>query len=230
MYEALTRSHEPAVLLAPNISTALDRIHEVEAKKERRREGQIEGARVKREEKEKKRKREEEEGVGEDGEPAAKRVDLGEKAEGTEGEGDTSMSDGEALANPLVASTTTPAATTPHPLATSTLPSPLPSTSTARPPNPNHHTLKRFTFKAGPQSRGHTSYLTFATLLPGVSHSFAPSINIKAEDTAELPASEDNDIARSLAMAVAEEEDDFPISQEELEAISQLGAALDGNS
>ena len=31
-------------------------------------------------------------------------------------------------------------------------------------------------------------------------------------------------------MAVAEEEDDFPISQEELAAISQMGGALDGNS
>lgn len=217
MYEALTRSHDPAILIAPDISSAITRIQEVEAKKERRRDGQIEGARVRREEKEQKRKREEEE-AGEDGEPAAKRVDM--KVEERE---DTPMLDGEA--NPSTSTTAPSAAATPQPLAPST----LPSTSAVRPPNPNHHTPKVFSFKAGPQSRGHTSYLTFATLLPGVSHSFAES-KIVEEDAGELLPSEDNDITRSLAMAVAEEEDDFPISQEELAAISQMGGALDGNS
>lgn len=144
MYEALTRSHDPAILIAPDISSAITRIQEVEAKKERRRDGQIEGARVRREEKEQKRKREEEE-AGEDGEPAAKRVDM--KVEERE---DTPMLDGEA--NPSTSTTAPSAAATPQPLAPST----LPSTSAVRPPNPNHHTPKSLQLQSrSPISRPH---------------------------------------------------------------------------
>lgn len=59
-YETLIRSHDPALALAPDISVAIERIKEVEDKKGRRRVGQIRDAKKKRELKEAAKKAEEE--------------------------------------------------------------------------------------------------------------------------------------------------------------------------
>lgn len=168
-------------------------------KKDKRRDVQIEDARVKREVKRVKRVADAEAaqatgavlassealvpGLDEDEEPLGDKVILG-----TAGE-DVDM---EVAALPLVPTTTVPLTAIPTHVQMSTLDSsaaasPAESTSVASTPNisrlpsPTLASLsktttgttpvgslpkKLVTFKAGPQLRGHTSYLTFATLLP----------------------------------------------------------------
>ncbi|GAA6052843.1 hypothetical protein JCM3770_006277 [Rhodotorula araucariae] len=156
MYETLTRTHDPAPLIAPTVDDAIKRITAVEAKKERRREGQIEEARRKREEK--KRKRDAEEAAGADGDGdnnddalAAKKAKLdGDAAEGNE------------MDAPMVAAGPSAAATGPTSAASDS-----PAPGRARPQTREERDRDReWTTKAGAYARGHTSYLTFAVLLP----------------------------------------------------------------
>ncbi|GAA5877058.1 hypothetical protein JCM8547_007295 [Rhodosporidiobolus lusitaniae] len=190
MYETLTRTHDPAPVSAPPISSAIDRIRNVEAKKERRREGQIEDAKRKREEK--KRKADEaaaaeaakeggmaeEAGEGED-KHTAKRTKFEENG------GDEKMV--EDVSTLPTASSAAPSSTA------SPAPSALPATTTtattdssasappSRPDTPVSRSAaggqalaavstskedRELTAKVGAYSRGHTSFLTFATLLP----------------------------------------------------------------
>ncbi|BGP20478.1 tRNA (adenine-N(1)-)-methyltransferase catalytic subunit trm61 [Rhodosporidiobolus nylandii] len=197
MYETLTRTHDPLQASAPPISTAIERIKQVEVKKERRREGQIEEARRRREEKKRKMEAEGAEGgeggeAGEEG-PGKKKVRV--EAEGEEGEKmqDDNADEVVTLPSapapepaPLATSTSTSTSSTPTPATASpaparSAPKPLSTAAAANGPDKD----KEFTAKVGPYARGHTSYLTFAVLLP--LHEDAPraraveSVEVKAE-------------------------------------------------
>ena len=190
-YETLSRTHDPAVLIAPPISSAIERISAVESKRERRRDGQIEQARVLRESRKRQREAEEElaaalalevlasgEGVVaievkvEEGEERpAKRIALEGDSKVVE-ESDVKMED--VVEGSTIASTST----LPAPVVAAAVPTIKKAaqqnsgTSTPRsrvpsPPLPPQFSgPKVFTFKASSQLRGHTSYLTFAVLLP----------------------------------------------------------------
>ncbi|ORY82905.1 tRNA methyltransferase complex GCD14 subunit-domain-containing protein [Leucosporidium creatinivorum] len=229
MYEALTRDHEPATTLLPDVSAAIERIQGHEAKKERRRESQIAEAQRKREEKERKRKHDEESGAvdgAEEGEEGSK----SKKARVEESEGvteeDVTMEEG--------ASTT--AASTPAPEeSTSAIANPPPLPTVATPSssnnngkgnnsnnkkqpyvNPNHHAPKHMTFRAGAQTRGHTSYLTFATLLPKEGGSTEDSA--VAEKVVEAVASaaesgKEGQAATGPSAEVLAEDEEFPMTE-----------------
>lgn len=214
-YECLSRTHDGTPYIAPDVSSAIERIETVESKKKKRREGQIEEAKLKRDDNKRKREaiaasarieveakkveedrliaegdegkdgvvervKEEEEGVGgegEEGEPLRKKV-KGNNHD----EDDIEM----AVIPSLPLSTLLPL---PLPLSISLAPSASTSTANSPSPAPVSHSIapsshthngttttklestaaglpkKITTFKAGPQTRGHTSYLTFATLL-----------------------------------------------------------------
>ncbi|GAA5918544.1 hypothetical protein JCM6882_009763 [Rhodosporidiobolus microsporus] len=197
MYETLTRTHDPHQVTAPSISSAIDRIREVEQKKERRREGQIEDARRKREEK--KRKAEEEEAAAaaaaaaageERGEAGAGTEDahVAKKVKVDEGNAAVKMDEGltadsaaaSSAPEPDLAPSTSSSTASPAPVV---VPASSSAPAAANPPVPvpGRHAGKalaasaalskedrEFTAKVGPYSRGHTSYLTFAVLLPQV--------------------------------------------------------------
>lgn len=231
MYEALTRSHEPAHLIAPDVSSAIERIQGVEAKKERRREGQIAEAAKKR--MDKKRKQAAEEEANDEGGDAKKaKLDGGapnEQEEGAVGEEDTAMED--------VTAATSAAPTT---NGSTPVDSPAPSApveeSTPAPPTTSNRENKRtqkaekekedraalppklWTFKAGAQTRGHTSYLTFATLLP---QSEAPvtTATTATETEKALPA------AATVTMPVADAvdgEDEYAMDEADVRALLEV--------
>ncbi|GAA6063618.1 hypothetical protein JCM10212_006441 [Sporobolomyces blumeae] len=166
MYETLTRTHDPVPLIPvlKPVSTVIERLHEVEVKKERRREIQIEDAKRRRDEREK-RKREEgaDEGSGKAG--PRKEVDDADDADDDahkekkvkldRGEEETNVEERDDEA-PSSATTTRPS--TPNPAST--------GSSTRAAPVPAAKVEKEFVLKPGPYSRGHTSFLTFAVLLP----------------------------------------------------------------
>lgn len=134
MYETLTRTHDPIPLLPSlkPISSAVERIKQVEFKKSKRRDIQIQEA---------KRKREEQSlQLGSEESSNKKRKIQGEDEEAEEDD-------------------TTSTATSTRP----TTPS-LTTTSTI-----GRKEEKEFVLKPSPYSRGHTSYLTFAVLLPIIS-------------------------------------------------------------
>lgn len=200
MYETLTRTHDPAPLVAPTVDDAVERIQAVERKKERRRVGQIEEARKKRDEK--KRKRDEEvaaaaaagEGEGEqqtavvheaeDALPAKKaKLDSAapsEDASMTAAAAEPSEPDTAAPLplEPPAPSTASVAASLADATSTSAASSPAPSTSRetaasqqqkqqqGRQTREERDRDRELTVKVGPYQRGHTSYLTFAVLLP----------------------------------------------------------------
>lgn len=150
MYETLTRTHDPVPLvpaLKP-ISSAIDRIKAVEVKKGRRRDLQILEAKRKREEKEQ-RAREEGDAVGELPDPAA-----GKRRRLSQEQGETDVENaavvGEAEGEELASASTTRLST---PQAGGTLNAPSKAD-------------KEYVLKPSPYTKGHTSYLTFAVLLP----------------------------------------------------------------
>ncbi|GAA5917866.1 hypothetical protein JCM5296_006662 [Sporobolomyces johnsonii] len=165
MYETLTRTHDPAPLVAPPISSAIDRIKQVEQKKERRREGQIEEARRKREEKKRKRELELEDAAdkggerGGEGEGAGKKRKLeGDEEGNVDDDNEVEMRD--TTTTPADADASSTAAPQPPPRSTSATP-----TSSSAPTRLSKED-REWTLKAGPYTRGHTSFLTFAVLLP----------------------------------------------------------------
>lgn len=192
MYETLTRTHDPVQVSCPPISSAIDRIKAVEVKKEKRREGQIEDAKKKREEKKlaveataaavaaaaaagedvegaKKRSAED---AGVEEAPEAKKVKVeGESSEDVKMDLTTAPSSSTDSPAPSL-SAVTPAAT---PAVDSSAPPSRPDTPTHRligkplapllGPGANKED-RETTFRAGAYARGHTSFLTFATLLP----------------------------------------------------------------
>lgn len=158
MYETLTRTHDPVPLIPTlkPVSSAVDRIKTVEIKKGRRRDLQILEAKRKREEREKSKVDEgnaESAVDGDEGEPANKKRKVEETDEspaiGDVDEAETMDLQGDGSAS---ASTTRP---------------PTPGTATPSTTNAGPFKIeKEFVLKPGPHSRGHTSFLTFATLLP----------------------------------------------------------------
>ncbi|GAA6009435.1 tRNA 1-methyladenosine methyltransferase subunit GCD14 [Rhodotorula paludigena] len=201
MYETLTRTHDPAPLVAPTVDDAVERIQAVERKKERRRVGQIEEARKKRDEK--KRKRDEEiaaaaaagdgEGEqkaagdgngGEDALPAKKaKLDSAAPSEDAPMTAAAPLSEPDTAAplplEPPAPSTASVAASLADATSTSAASSPAPSTSRetaasqqqqkqqqGRQTREERDRDRELTVKVGPYQRGHTSYLTFAVLLP----------------------------------------------------------------
>ena len=173
MYETLTRTHDPVPLAAPTVDDAVERITAVERKKERRREGQIEDARRRREEKAKRKRDEGDEPAG-DAAGEAGAADAGEggddalaakKARLDDGDASAALSaavsdaDTAMAAPAAVAAVAEGAATAP----TSGASSPAPARPRSRLEREQDRSM---TLKAGPYARGHTSYLTFAVLLP----------------------------------------------------------------
>ncbi|CEQ42737.1 SPOSA6832_04589, partial [Sporobolomyces salmonicolor] len=162
MYETLTRTHDPAPLVAPTISSAIDRIKQVEQKKERRREGQIEEARRKREEKKRKRELEEAEKGGEgEGEGEGKKRKLEGDEEEHADDNEVEMLDTSTPVGSGADAEASPSAA-PQPPAPSTSATPTSSSAPTRLSKED----REWTLKAGPYTRGHTSFLTFAVLLP----------------------------------------------------------------
>jgi tRNA (adenine57-N1/adenine58-N1)-methyltransferase catalytic subunit len=230
MYEALTRDHEPAATQLPDVSMAIERIQGHEAKKERRRESQIAEAQRKREEKERKRKFEEGEAVEGDAEEGgqSKKARIDDERE----EEDTPMDEASttAASTPAPEEATSSSATAPLPLPTVATPS---SSSKAtnkngkghnnkKPPyvNPNHHTPKHMTFRAGAQTRGHTSYLTFATLLPRAGATASSEEVAVVEKVVEAVVGvAENGKEKTAPAAEVEEDEEFPMTEGDAEAL-----------
>lgn len=180
MYETLTRTHDPTPIVAPDIGTAVRRIEEVEDKKGRRREGQIKEAARRREEKRRLKEAEEAAAAavsaeagdangsvlqgsppagsnadavaeGETLEPASKRVKL------DAGAVEEASADQSADTTPLTTTTSEPSA---EALAE--------KAAQGRRLREERDRERAFGTKAGAYTRGHTSFLTFAVLLPHV--------------------------------------------------------------
>ncbi|KAK4699597.1 tRNA (adenine57-N1/adenine58-N1)-methyltransferase catalytic subunit, partial [Phenoliferia sp. Uapishka_3] len=225
MYECLTRSHEPTPYVAPSISTAIERIQAVESKKGRRREGQIAEAKKKREEREKKRVREDEIAAsGEvevEGEPSAKRLELEGTGTGTGTEGeDVDMAGSESGAG-------TPGTSTPKGASAKSDGKKLTKEPKPHPPHPQHSGPRVYTSKpANTHLRGHTSFLTFATLLPSVNRPLDTTrdTTLKKADAVEVNGTNGDVSMESEATGgekslVADETDEFPLSPGAREAL-----------
>ncbi|BGP43760.1 tRNA (adenine-N(1)-)-methyltransferase catalytic subunit trm61 [Rhodotorula kratochvilovae] len=200
MYETLTRTHDPAPLVAPTVDDAIKRITAVEAKKERRREGQIEEARRKREDK--KRKREEEEAAKGAGAGAGD-ADAGDDALAAKKaklDGDAAAAAGEETDAPMTAAAAGPSAAATAPTSVA---SDSPAPSKPRPQTREERDRDReWTTKAGAYARGHTSYLTFAVLLPLVKDEEEPEA---AEGAAPAAVVEEAPVEPALAVSAEEE-------------------------
>ncbi|BGP03788.1 tRNA methyltransferase complex subunit Cpd1 [Rhodotorula toruloides ATCC 204091] len=138
MFETLSRTIDPTPLMggAKGVEEAVRRIREVEEKKERRREGQIREAKRRREE-----KRRGNAGAGDPAEPEERLPDADEDAE--------------------------PDSKRPKPTLSNTpadSPAPTPASNPTQGRKPRSE--REFTMKTGAYGRGHTSFLTFAVLLP----------------------------------------------------------------
>lgn len=209
MYETLTRTHDPTPIVAPDVGTAIARIEEVENKKERRREGQILDAARRREEKKRQRDAEvaaaveategtaaDVGGVAEvDGTTPApheagselvgpetkrvKRTATTQELDGDETVGaELSLPQPDRASNSRGASSAKPAA----PAAD--------KTAEGRRLRDERDRDRDFGTKAGAYTRGHTSFLTFAVLLPlvdGISRRHAPSATAETAELAPLP-------------------------------------------
>lgn len=218
MYECLVRSHEPAPHVAPDISTAIERIQAVEAKKGRRREGQIADAKKKRDERDRKRAREDEatgtDGDGPSGEPLPKRVQLNDAADADEpvaGAG-AEADDVEMAAGSESGGAATPAK------GNSNGKSKGPKAAHVPPPRQMPASRLYTSKPANTHLRGHTSFLTFATLLPSSSGSLDGSPSAEQSGVADVGAEAAVAVAGE-ASAVADETDEFPLSPGAREAL-----------
>lgn len=256
MYETLTRSHDPAPLHAPPISVAIERIHEVEVKKEKRRIGQIQDAQDKRviKEQDKKRKREAELAAEGDlsEEPSKKKraLDLVEAMDGGDVASSEDQDDADAsettggdtmgrlprFSELMDDSPSTSFAASPEPTSLPTTTSvdedsalakvsdkvAVKSNQPPNPPNPPRRPLpiKTYTFKAGPQSRGHTSYLTFATLLP--STTLREKELAKAKEALVDLENGKNVVVEIGGGGTLDVDDEFPLEEGDLEMIEGL--------
>lgn len=256
MYETLTRSHDPAPLHAPPISAAIERIHEVEVKKEKRRLGQIQDAQDKRSVKELDKKRKRDAEVAAEGdlseEPSKKKIALdrveameGGEVVSSEDQEDADMSEttgGETtgrlprLAELMDDSPSTSTAASPEPTSlltnisadsdsASVKVSKIATGKSKQPPNPPNPPrrplpIKTYTFKAGPQSRGHTSYLTFATLLP--STTLREKELEKAKEALIDLENGKNVVVEMGKAGTLDADDEFPLEEGDLEMIEGL--------
>lgn len=185
MYETLTRTHDPAQYSNPPISSAIERIQAVEEKKSKRREAQIRDSQSRKVYRDLKRKADEIELEGEEAGPDRKKIALDD--EGVEVGEVGEEEDAEMNSTTTISTSTTSISTDPL-----SIPPPMNEYKFSQRNNNNNNNNipkpipipKTFTFKASAQSRGHTSYLTFATLLPTVfatvEAEIPPTIEIKA--------------------------------------------------
>lgn len=181
MYETLTRTHDPAQYTNLPISNAIERIQAVEEKKGKRRDAQINDAKNKKITRELKRKREEVKKNVVEGEEVSV---AGEKAIAVKVEEEEDVEEGPAkkkialeiekvIKVEEIKVKVEESELIPEDIEMNSLPLPLPISITTSIPSSSNNVSrtttplpKQFTFKASAQSRGHTSYLTFATLLP----------------------------------------------------------------
>ncbi|KAI5480943.1 hypothetical protein MNV49_006753 [Pseudohyphozyma bogoriensis] len=145
MFETLIRTHDPANALCPPIQDAIERIKNVEQKKERRREGQINDAKKKREAREKELAKKAAAEAGEDGTTTG--TDGGEATEEEDAKGKKRKLEDDSVETPEVEDE-----------------EPKRKKGERAPPPPPPFRIN--TSKPSGLSRGHTSFLTFATLLP----------------------------------------------------------------
>lgn len=210
MYETLTRTHDPTPIVAPDVGTAIARIEEVENKKERRREGQILDAARKREEKKRQREAAEAAAAAEAAEGTAAGADSLGQVDGTAPAPNDSTSElvepetkrvkrtattqdldggetaGEVLSLPQHdRASDSRGAGSAKPAAPA-----VDKTAEGRRLRDERDRDRDFGTKAGAYTRGHTSFLTFAVLLPlvdGISRRHAPSAAAETAELAPLP-------------------------------------------
>ena len=208
MYETLTRTHDPTPIVAPDVGTAIARIEEVENKKERRREGQIMDAARRREEK--KRQREAEAAAAEAAEGTAAGAGIVAEVDGTTPAPLDAASEPVGPETKRVKRTATTQDLDGDETVGEELSLPQPDRASdsrgpdsAKPPAPavdktaegrrlrdERDRDRDFGTKAGAYTRGHTSFLTFAVLLPlvdGISQRHAPSATAETAELAPLP-------------------------------------------
>ncbi|SCZ98275.1 BZ3500_MvSof-1268-A1-R1_Chr3-2g06265 [Microbotryum saponariae] len=180
MYETLTRTHEPAVSLVPNVSEAIKRIQDVEIKKEHRRTMQISDA-LKR--KAAKRKADELDCEPDRDVPAGRNHDHTDSTRtgmapsiGLAPQGDQSDYASDTVPKHGVEPTSESVAEGAH--ASDTVPKPSRIYVADNSKKPAQRGNREYAFKPSALTRGHTSYLTFATLMPEVVP--APSVHSSA--------------------------------------------------
>lgn len=164
MYEALVKDYEPAPFTSIDVSLAIDRIRVVEAKKERRREIQIADAQRKRDQKKRELEEVDAEGTSEaqDGRNVKARLDAGTETPDAQDSDRADKTDSTAVATgSAVASLAATSAGVGVAAKRGGVPEGKKSAFVGSERGP-----KQYTFKPTALNRGHTSYLTFATLLP----------------------------------------------------------------
>ncbi|SCV74578.1 BQ2448_7607 [Microbotryum intermedium] len=167
MYETLTRTHEPVASVVPSVSEAIKRIRDVEIKKEHRRTMQISDA-LKR--KAAKRKPDEVNGELDMDAWAGQNRDHARTGMATSIEAE-SQSDGPECAHEILPSrdsddTNGADRAIAHAPDTLAKPSRIYVADSSK--KPAQRSNRDYAFKPGALTRGHTSYLTFATLMPDV--------------------------------------------------------------
>ena len=192
MYEALVRNHEAASVPMRTIDDVVSRISEVEVRKEARRERQIREAKRKRLEKEAETPAETETEVeAVESEGAKRKVDVngdGDEARGSSPvkrirlDDDTHTDDTPAEGQPSdgphsAAPISGPAEATPQ--------APNGRQAVKKAPRESDDVLK--TSRPVDMSRGHTSFLTFATLLPDILESIQGITTDVEETIADKP-------------------------------------------
>lgn len=174
MYETLTRTHDPTPIVAPDIGTAVRRIEEVEDKKGRRREGQIKEAARRREEKLKLKEAEEAAAASMSAETSGtNNVEPAKTDADTAAEGETlEPAPKRVKLDAGVAETSTDQSVDPAPPTTAasepTAEALAEKAAQGRRLREERDRERAFGTKAGAYTRGHTSFLTFAVLLPHV--------------------------------------------------------------
>ncbi|KDE07159.1 hypothetical protein MVLG_02563 [Microbotryum lychnidis-dioicae p1A1 Lamole] len=173
MYETLTRTHEPVVSLVPNVSEAIKRIQDVEIKKEHRRTMQISDA-LKR--KAAKRKADELDCEPDIDVPAGRNHDHTAPSIDLAPQGDRSDCISDSVPKNGVEATSESVAEGAH--ASDAYPKPSRIYVADHFKKPAQRGNREYAFKPSALTRGHTSYLTFATLMPKIVP--APSVHSSA--------------------------------------------------
>ncbi|SGY85555.1 BQ5605_C009g05763 [Microbotryum silenes-dioicae] len=173
MYETLTRTHEPVVSLVPNVSEAIKRIQDVEIKKEHRRTMQISDA-LKR--KAVKRKADELDCEPDRDVPAGRNHDHTAPSIDLAPQGDRSDCVSDSVPKNGVEATSESVAEGAH--ASDAYPKPSRIYVADHSKKPAQRGNREYAFKPSALTRGHTSYLTFATLMPEIVP--APSVHSSA--------------------------------------------------
>lgn len=221
MYETLVRTHESVTIHQPTVDEAVARIKDVEVRKEGRRQRQISEAKRKREAKEAERN-EAEEAEATDDEPSPKKARINGDVPADQGLADAVFTEAgpsdpvppppvnDALAasaevDPVMAILLSLNPTRPIP----TPSAPAAPTSSLKPNEPKvFHRTNTNASRPVPHVRGHTSFLTFAALLPDLVGTLVADGAVESGANGILATSEvatgvdDTDLAASDATAV----------------------------